>query len=358
MIVSIFNNKGGVGKTTLLYHLGCALAELGKKILFLDLDPQCNLTIQSLDETEIQNIWDSENEFIDDFKNAKDKCENFNDFSSKNHSIHFLLKPLEDGTGDDFLSSPINLAKNLDIIPGRLSLQFFESTVSQRWSDAFTGNPQAIRIVSSIRQLAERYIKEYNYDYILIDTSPSLGDLNKISVSLSDAFFIPCSPDIFSIYGIKNIGKSLERWVRNFDILFKLLSQTQRGLFPQKLVKLIGYTLYKAQRRAGSRNPLEIPQAHYNHAEAIPKEIKNNIPEHLYANANVAENIGGNSIIYTNNTFPSMSQKYHRPMWRVPNANLDRDDAGTVTGNRLMYIETKEAYLEFAKDFMERISHV
>ena len=44
-IISLFNNKGGVGKTTLAYHLSCALAADGKKVLMIDLDPQCNLTI-------------------------------------------------------------------------------------------------------------------------------------------------------------------------------------------------------------------------------------------------------------------------------------------------------------------------
>lgn len=48
--ISIFNNKGGVGKTTLTFHLAFALAEMGKKTLIIDLDPQCNLTIFGVDE--------------------------------------------------------------------------------------------------------------------------------------------------------------------------------------------------------------------------------------------------------------------------------------------------------------------
>lgn len=44
-IVSLFNNKGGVGKTTLAFHLSWILSEMGKKVLMIDLDPQCNLTI-------------------------------------------------------------------------------------------------------------------------------------------------------------------------------------------------------------------------------------------------------------------------------------------------------------------------
>lgn len=58
-LITIFNNKGGVGKTTLLYHLAYSLSELNKKVLLLDLDPQCNLTINSLSEDKIQSIWEA-----------------------------------------------------------------------------------------------------------------------------------------------------------------------------------------------------------------------------------------------------------------------------------------------------------
>lgn len=47
-IISVFNNKGGVGKSTLSFHLGKALGLMGKKVLFVDLDPQCNLTISAM----------------------------------------------------------------------------------------------------------------------------------------------------------------------------------------------------------------------------------------------------------------------------------------------------------------------
>ena len=48
-LISVFNNKGGVGKTTLSFHLAHALAELGHRVLMVDLDPQCNLTINCMD---------------------------------------------------------------------------------------------------------------------------------------------------------------------------------------------------------------------------------------------------------------------------------------------------------------------
>ena len=69
-ILSVFNNKGGVGKTTLTYHLSHALSEMGHKVLMIDADPQCNLTIYSITEEVIHDIWKKEDQFIDEGMDA------------------------------------------------------------------------------------------------------------------------------------------------------------------------------------------------------------------------------------------------------------------------------------------------
>lgn len=64
-IMSVFNNKGGVGKRTLSYHMSYALNEIGYKVLMIDLDPQCNLTIHAIDIEQLHDIWKKEDEFIE-----------------------------------------------------------------------------------------------------------------------------------------------------------------------------------------------------------------------------------------------------------------------------------------------------
>ena len=358
-ILTIFNNKGGVGKTTLTFHLAHALSELGKKILLVDLDPQCNLTISAMDMEAIHGIWEPEDDFIEDFANSAGSVSSM---LQNPRSIHFLLKPTEDGRDDfDELPPPVKLAKNLDLIPGRLTLHRFEAKVSERWNSVYSGDPLAIRTITNIRNFAHAYAEKLQYDIVIFDTSPNLGALNKNILTLADAFLIPCSPDLFSVYGVRNIGQALEEWSKQFDTVYNVISKIKRGQFPDKFVKLIGYTIFNAKRYDAQKNPLGLAQAHYFYAEKIPETIRNFITQEvaLPFDEILTGSIGDNSVIYTHNTFPSRAQKYHVPMWKIPEIrDLDQEDKSTVSGAIKQYTETQLAYHQFAKDVLNRLEQV
>lgn len=360
-IISIFNNKGGVGKSTLTYHLGCALAEKGKKVLLVDLDPQSNLTLYGLTESELEDVWSSEDRFITDYKAAKSSLteEEFTEFHKKNHSIHYLIKPIEDGESDEVsLSDPVNLLPNLDLIPGRLTLHLFENKLSKNWSEAFLGDPQAIRTVTAIRKKCEEYAESYGYDIILIDTSPSLSALNKVIISNSDSFIIPCAPDMFSDYGIRNIGNALSVWKKEFETMYSLLSDSKRQYFPKSFVKLLGYTVYNAKKRSDARNELNIALAHYNYARKIPTTIQSFIPSSCLigdSDTYFKHSLGNNSVIYGHGTLPTMAQKYRKPMWLVPDEPNLGEEKGTIKGNSGSYYETRSGYLDLADDVVNRL---
>lgn len=362
-IISVFNNKGGVGKTTLTFHLAHALAELGHKVLAVDLDPQCNLSIYSLSIEQIQELWDAENPFIDEpgFQAARDKmsAKQFATFCSEPRTVHFSLKSTEEGTGElEHLPPPIELATNLHLVPGRLTLHMFEEALARRWSEAFVGQPLALRTLGEIRRLIQWYAREYDYDYAIVDTSPSLGQLNKTILTTVDAFLVPCAPDLLSVYGVRNIGSSLGRWTSELKTLYQLIPPARRPSLPKNFVGFLGYTIYNAKKREGS-TPWDMAIAHYEYAQQIPTTIAEHLPAQLSTGIGatvLSEPIGGMSVMHTHNTYPTHAQKYHCPIWQLPShTDLEEGDRATVLTNRARYLATRDAYTEFASDVIRRV---
>jgi cellulose biosynthesis protein BcsQ len=360
-IISVFNNKGGVGKSTLSFHLSHALAEQGVKTLMIDLDPQSNLTLQCISPEELEKLWTEEEPFIEDFQSAlEDSGITFEDFVKQPRSIHCLLKPIEDGVYESFsLGAVYRINDHLGLIPGRLSLHTYEDKIAKSWSEAFMGDPQALRLLTSIRNLCIEAAEKYGYEVAIIDTSPSLGVLNRVIISTSTGFFVPCMPDMFSTFGITNIGHALRTWKSQFDTMYSLLSNKKRNAFPRNFVKFLGYTIFNAKKYTGQNNIFDLAVAHYSYAKKIPDVINTYIPTECYehlAEGVVGKPIGGTAVMHSHNTLPSMSQKYKVPIWKIPNfPNLDSEDKSTVSGNRERYNEKQEAYHIFARELLARV---
>ncbi|MBU0631773.1 ParA family protein, partial [bacterium] len=268
--------------------------------------------------------------------------------------------PAQDGVDSEYLSQPYELNDKLGIIPGRLTMHLFENKISKVWSDVYAGDPQAIRIVTEIRSLAKKYAEKYGYEYVIMDTSPSLGALNKIVISTTDCFIIPAMPDLFSLYGIRNIGGALTEWKKEFDMIMHFLPAEKKSAFPKEYIKLLGYTIYNARRYTSqTNNDWNLARAHYNHAIKIPEIIKqyissevwNKVPDEILKTP-----IGGQAIMHSHNTLPNMAQKYHTPIWNVPNINVENEDQATIRGNQQYYYETKNNYHIFASELLSRLS--
>ncbi|MDM8515797.1 ParA family protein, partial [Desulfobacterales bacterium HSG16] len=92
--------------------------------------------------------------------------------------------------------------------------------------------------------------------------------------------------------------------------------------------------------------------------EAIQTHINKEVSEHL-TDELVARPIGKNAVMHTHNTLPNMAQKYKNPMWKLPDYNgLEPKDKSTISGNCDTYKKTEEKYMEFAKDFLERVENL
>ena len=187
--ITFFNNKGGVGKTSLAYHVSWMLAESDSNILSVDLDPQANLTSMFMDESKIEDIMNN------------------------NQSIYSALKPLIAGTGD-IKDSYISFWKNnkLGLLSGDLSLSGIEGEFSSAWPECLDRRERAFRVTTAFSRLIQKAGKEMSAKYAVIDMGPNLGAINRAVLIASDYVVFPLGPDLFSYQGLKNVGAFLNKW--------------------------------------------------------------------------------------------------------------------------------------------------
>jgi cellulose biosynthesis protein BcsQ len=191
-IVAFFNNKGGVGKTTLLYHLAWMYADLGKRVLVADLDPQANVTSMFLPEPKLEALWNPD--------------------ETQEQSIIAPLTPIIRGVGDIGPTPTQTIARNLRLIPGDLNLSNFESNLSDAWGDCLDGKEPAFRVTSSLYRIIRQAADEFAADLVLLDVGPNFGAINRAALICADAVVIPVAPDLFSIQGLRNLGPTLKKW--------------------------------------------------------------------------------------------------------------------------------------------------
>jgi cellulose biosynthesis protein BcsQ len=188
--IAFFNNKGGVGKTSLVYHLAWMFADHGIKTLAVDLDPQANLTAMFLDEDRLEQLW-PDGEHPD--------------------TVYGAIRPILRGTGDIAAPHIEKITGKLGLIPGDLGLSRFEDKLSDAWPRCQLGDESAFRTMTAFHRLVQHGV-EQGAELILIDVGPNLGAINRSALIASDQVCLPLAPDLFSLQGLKNLGPTLREW--------------------------------------------------------------------------------------------------------------------------------------------------
>lgn len=187
-VIAISNEKGGVAKTTTTYALGASLAEIGNKILLIDLDPQGNLTLANgIEPGKIQK--------------------NSNDIILEGMAIKDALRKT---------STP-----GMDIIPSSPELIEAEQHLPLRSNYAFALN-HALR-------------KEpLDYDYVLLDCPPSMGAVTYNALTAAELLIVPTQAEYFSAYALRDMMTLIRRVRKDsnprlaYRILITLLDQRNR----------------------------------------------------------------------------------------------------------------------------------
>ena len=192
-IITFFNNKGGVGKTSLVYHTSWMLSELGLTALAVDLDPQANLTAAFLDEDALADLWE--------------------DPKPPARTIYQCAKPLLK-VGDLEEVQVVRVTERLALIPGDLALAGFEDELAANWPRALGDRDlyRAFRLLTAFWHVAQAAARDVSAEVILFDVGPNLGALNRAALLATDFVVVPLAGDLFSIQGLRNLGPTLRGW--------------------------------------------------------------------------------------------------------------------------------------------------
>ncbi len=301
-ILTLFNNKGGVGKTSMLYHLAWMFASLEKRVIIFDLDPQSNLTSAFLNEDEIEAVWNQQNE---------------------GSTIYNCVNPLA-GVGD--IAEPVlkKITTDLYLLPGDIRLSDYESILSEAWPNSMGDSIlyRPMRILSSFWQVMQMAADKVQAEIILIDIGPNLGAINRSILIATDYVIIPMGADLFSLQGLRNLGPTLKKWknewrkrLKNWGESIEVSSWNNFQL-PQGEMRPIGYLC----QQHGVR--LDRPVKAYDKwVKRIPEIYRRSV---LDVDPNVNGRLEENHCLATVKHYRSlipMAQEHRKPIFNLTSAD-------------------------------------
>lgn len=220
--ITLYNHKGGVGKTTLIINIAAALATLGKRVLLVDADPQCNLTSYLV-----------ESDVVDDWLDNSD--------TEKGVTIWSALRPFIENRGNIKNIKVSERQDNVYLIPGDIRLSEFEQDLNQIWVDCLQRKQRGFNGASAISEIINNIAIKEKIDFVFYDVGPNIGPLNRVVLLDCDYFIVPAACDLFSVRALKTLGKSLYDWISEWQIISQLAPDNTL-LLPGK-PRYLGYIL-------------------------------------------------------------------------------------------------------------------
>jgi len=228
--IVFFNNKGGVGKTSLVYHLAWMYAELGVNVVAADLDPQANLTTMFLNEDRLEELWPDQDEH--------------------SQSIVGAFQPILSGTGDLAKPHVEHIGERLGLVVGDLGLSRLEGMLALAWPNSMSGQEPAFRQLSAFHRLLASAAEQRSADVVLMDVGPNLGAINRAAMISAQHVVIPLASDLFSLQGLRNLGPALREWRGEWSDRLDRRPAARLDL-PEGTMKPIGYVIMQHAVRAG-----------------------------------------------------------------------------------------------------------
>ncbi len=299
-IISFFNHKGGVGKTTILYHLAWKFALKGKKVLMVDADSQCNLSTLCLGE--------------DEFANHYEKYPNDNIKSGLAPAFEARPKLIEAVRCPKIGNNP-----NLFLLPGSFEITEYETQLSVAVNFNITFLTMT-NLPGSFYKLITECANINKVDYVFIDLNPSLSAINQTLLFSSNYFIIPCGVDYFSKQAVKSLSKILPNWASWYK---KAQVHFRDSVYPLPdfTTKFLGYTVNNFNVR--SNKPAAAVQ---NVINELDSEIKSILIPALRQNSILLEKTESDYLLAEIKSFNTLQQVSHRVS--KPIFSLSEQDTG------------------------------
>jgi chromosome partitioning protein len=291
--IAFFNNKGGVGKTSLVYHLAWMFADRGIKTLAVDLDPQANLTAMFLNEDRLENLWPE---------------------GEHPETVYGAIQPILRGTGDIAPPHVEKITANLGLVAGDLGLSRFEDKLSDSWPRCQLRDESAFRTMTAFHRLVQSGAGS-NAELVLIDVGPNLGAINRAALIASDHVCIPLAPDLFSLQGLKNLGPTLRDWR---GLWADLQSKSPQGLpMPKGTMQPIGYIVM--QHSIVASRPVKVYKRWMDRVPGVYRESV--LDEGPSATQNVADDPYCLSLLKHYRSLMPMAMEARKPIFHLKSAD-------------------------------------
>lgn len=331
-IISLFNHKGGVSKTTTTFNLGWAMADRGKRVLIVDGDPQCNLTGTVLG-------FDGVEDFARFYK------------KSPGANISDCLAPVFLGSGSLQPASITDTPHpNLFLLAGNIELAENETQISVALSTS-SAIPALQNIPGAVCSLLRATAKENNIDAVIVDMSPSVGALNQCFLMGSDYFIVPTSPDYYCNQAISSLSRVLPRWNEGVGTFRK---ESLKYPFPAEPPKFCGIISQRYRPRVGK--PARSFQEWINTikesvlSELVPALKTENmcISVQRFNSAEPGDSPYNLINVADFNSLIAQSQKHNVPVFALTDGQIEQ--AGTV-------LETMTKSRDAFKECFETLAH-
>ncbi len=292
--ITFFNNKGGVGKTTLAYHAAWMAVELGKRVLAVDLDPQANLTSMFLDEQRLLELWPED---------------------GLNYSIYRSIFPILDGTGDidrahvEMLETP---DESLGLIPGDLGLSEFEDKLSDSWPRCLDRDKAAFRATTAFSRIMTEAAARIEADVVLIDVGPNLGAINRAAMIASDYLVFPLAPSLFSLQGLRNLGPTLRNWRQGWSDRLERAPESLDIALPEGRMEPLGYVVQQHSERKN-----RVVKAYDQWARKIPGEYSRAILDGPVTEIEAAEDPACLGLVKNYLSLMALAESARKPVFHL-----------------------------------------